>query len=147
MRSDYPPDTCVRCGGRLTVSTVSRMNTDWICIECCQDEQLCPGYDAARKAEDEAVRTGNYNLPSVRLSPDDQAFLRARLAERHEARLTELPEPPLRASRKACIAVGPTTETCAPLTVKPGREAERVTRDQLIETLEVLHEAVEGGRS
>ena len=147
MRSEYPPDTCVRCGGRLTVSTVSRMNTDWICIECCQDEQLCPGYDAARKAEDEAVRTGNYNLPSVGLSSDDQAFLQARLAERHKAPLTELPKPPLRGGRKARIAVGRTTERCAPLTVKRDRDAERVTRDQLIETLEVLHEVVEGGRS
>jgi hypothetical protein len=123
------------------------MNTDWICIECCQDEQLCPGYDAARKAEDEAIRTGNYNLPSVGLSPDDQAFLQARLAERHKACLTELPTPPLRASRTPRIVVGHTTETSAPLTVKPDRDVERVTREQLIETLEVLHEVVEGGRS
>ncbi len=51
-------------------------------MSCSEDEQQAPGYVAARDAEREAVRSGDYNFPGVGLSTEDLAFL----AHRRKAR-------------------------------------------------------------
>ncbi len=76
--------SCDRCRDHLSVSIMSRFNTDTICMSCSADEHQAPGYVAARDAEREAVRSGDYNFPGVGLSTEDLAFL----ADRRKARGT-----------------------------------------------------------
>ncbi len=75
-------NNCDRCNGELKLSIMSKFNTDTICMSCSEDEQQAPGYVAARDAEREAVRSGDYNFPGVGLSTEDLAFL----AHRRKAR-------------------------------------------------------------
>ena len=55
-------DLCDRChkptGGTTTMSV---FNTDVICMTCKNDEKKDPEYDAAVKAEQEAIKNGDYN--------------------------------------------------------------------------------------
>lgn len=62
--------SCDRCGGPLQVSTMSTFNTQRICMGCKRNEEAHPDYEKARKAEQEAVRSGNYNFPGIGLPPD-----------------------------------------------------------------------------
>lgn len=61
------PTHCVRCGTDLgTVSsTVSKFNTDTICLHCVMREKAHPGYVAADAAEVSAVLAGDFNFPGV----------------------------------------------------------------------------------
>ena len=61
---------CDRCRGNATTSTMSRFNTQTICMPCERTEKAHPAYEAARKAEADAVRAGNYNFKGVGLPPD-----------------------------------------------------------------------------
>jgi len=57
---------CDRCGKDLRKgSTMSRMNTQVICLECADKEQLAPGYEVAKKAEQDAVLRGDYNFNGI----------------------------------------------------------------------------------
>jgi hypothetical protein len=73
---------CERCGERDCALSVSYMNTDQVCLDCNADERRAPGYEAAKAAEIEAVRNGDYNFPGVGLSEEDERFLERRRAER-----------------------------------------------------------------
>jgi len=75
---------CDRCNKPTTVSIMSVFNTETICGACKDDERQAPGYAAARDAERNAVRSGNYNFAGVGLSATDHVFL----AERRKARAT-----------------------------------------------------------
>lgn len=59
-------ENCDRCekptGGSTTMSI---FNQDVICLPCKRKEKLDPDYDAAVRAEQEAVRNGDYNFPGV----------------------------------------------------------------------------------
>ena len=83
-RSLRTPESCERCGADLgrVASTMSRFNTQTICLPCSEDEREAPGYIAAATAETTAVQQGDMNFPGVGLSPADSAFL----AERRKAR-------------------------------------------------------------
>ena len=74
--------TCGRCKSATPVVIVSYFTTDELCLNCAADEKLAPGYRAAVAAEHDAVRAGNYNFEGVGLSPEDTAFLDARLQAR-----------------------------------------------------------------
>jgi hypothetical protein len=76
------PTTCHRCRASTTMTTMSKFNTDTICMSCEADERLAPGYREACRAESDAVRSGDYNFPGIGLSPADTTFL----AERRKAR-------------------------------------------------------------
>lgn len=80
------PRTCDRCFQPLRVSSMSRFNTDWLCMPCLEDEQLAPGYEKARLAELAAVEGGNRSFPGIGLSGDDLAFLAARRVQRFQVR-------------------------------------------------------------
>lgn len=80
------PTHCARCGDPLQSSTMSKFNTDIICLPCKEDEQLAPGYADADRAESEACQRGDYNFRGVGLSEADREFLRARLAQRKQVR-------------------------------------------------------------
>ena len=59
-------ENCDRCekptGGSTTMSI---FNQDVICLPCKEKEKLDPDYDAAVRAEQEAIRNGDYNFPGV----------------------------------------------------------------------------------
>lgn len=74
--------TCERCGANVGVWSTSFMNTDKCCTPCLEDEKTCPGYAAAKEAEERAVRGGNYNYRGVGLKRDDVAHLIGKLATR-----------------------------------------------------------------
>jgi hypothetical protein len=77
---DYPTE-CSRCGGALWVSTMSRFNTDVLCMPCLSDEKQAPGYPEAQAAELAAVRSGNFNYVHG-LSATDADFLAVRRRRR-----------------------------------------------------------------
>ena len=56
---------CHRCGKATSVHTMSRFNTDLICLECEEAEQKHPRYAEAHDAEERAVLQGNYNFPGI----------------------------------------------------------------------------------
>lgn len=58
---------CDRCGNEATVSTMSMFNTQMICMECKTREEQRPDYDDARKADEDAIRSGNYNYKGIGL--------------------------------------------------------------------------------
>jgi hypothetical protein len=76
------PTICDRCRTSTTVTTMSKFNTDTICMSCEEDERLAPGYREACRVESDAVRSGDYNFPGIGLSFADIKFL----AERRKAR-------------------------------------------------------------
>lgn len=84
MRIPIPriPSHCARCGDRLRASTMSKFNTEQICLLCKMDETLAPGYALADEAECAAVNRRDYNFPGAGLRPADIAFIAQRLRER-----------------------------------------------------------------
>ncbi len=58
-------ERCSRCGGLLTVRSMSRMNEDVLCPDCLDVEQAHPRYQEAVKAELNQVKAGNYNYPGL----------------------------------------------------------------------------------
>lgn len=56
---------CHRCGKRGDQYTMSRFNTDLICMECDAAERQHPAYADAAAAEEAAVLRGDYNFPGV----------------------------------------------------------------------------------
>jgi len=76
------PRICHRCGTHLFGWTMSKFNTEILCMDCKGDEVLAPGYAQASDREDLAVRAGHYNFGGVGLSDADRAFLAARRAAR-----------------------------------------------------------------
>ena len=79
--SEYQKN-CSRCGVELKVWTMSKFNTDIICMSCKEDERQAPGYKAADEAELQAVKNGVRNFPGVGLSDEDKKFLAERRAQR-----------------------------------------------------------------
>lgn len=59
------PEHCERCGVQLVSSTMSRFNTDTICLTCAKRERAHPKYAEAAAAELAAVRSGNMNFPGI----------------------------------------------------------------------------------
>ena len=57
---------CDRCGAELTVRTMSRFNTDCICLKCADAEKHDPEYQRAVDAELAEIRKGNYNFKGIR---------------------------------------------------------------------------------
>ena len=59
-------DECDRCGKPTGGTTImSTFNQDVICMPCKEEEKKDPDYDAAVRAEQEAMRRGDYNFPGV----------------------------------------------------------------------------------
>lgn len=78
----FTQTNCTRCGADLRIRTMSKFNSDVICMTCKSDEQKAPGYAEADRAECEAVRAGVRDFPGVGLSPADAEFLASRRALR-----------------------------------------------------------------
>ena len=57
---------CDRCGAPLDGGfTMSRFNTDAICMKCAEEEHQHPDYQLAVDAELAAVRSGNRNFEGI----------------------------------------------------------------------------------
>ncbi len=57
---------CDRCGAPLDGGrTMSRFNTDTLCMECAEEERHHPDYQLAADAELAAVRSGNRNFEGI----------------------------------------------------------------------------------
>ena len=57
--------TCIRCGAKSVITTMSRFNTDTICIPCEDKERAHPSYKEAWEAELAEVKGGNYNYAGI----------------------------------------------------------------------------------
>ncbi|RRJ54861.1 hypothetical protein EHV15_35395 [Paenibacillus oralis] len=56
---------CSRCKKEAKVTTMSRFNTDIICIPCENLEKRHPEYSRAVEVELQEVQKGNYNYPGI----------------------------------------------------------------------------------
>lgn len=65
-----PGPNCQRCHKPTGTTTGSYFNEQMICLECEAKEKAHPQYEAARAAELQAVKGGNYNFPGIGLPPD-----------------------------------------------------------------------------
>ena len=66
MDNFFSKQTCDRCGSSLTSGrTMSRFNTDCICLKCAEEEKSHPDYRKAVEAETAAIRNGNHNFPGI----------------------------------------------------------------------------------
>lgn len=54
---------CDQCGKRWVNRIISIFHIDTICLDCKQKEQIHPTNEGARKAEQRAVRCGDWNDP------------------------------------------------------------------------------------
>ena len=57
--------TCERCGKETNVHTMSRFNTQDICMECVEKEKRHPKYPEAAAAELAETKAGRYNFPGI----------------------------------------------------------------------------------
>lgn len=58
---------CHRCNKPTNVTTMSRFNTQTICMPCEEAEQKRPDYARAKQAEEDAVKRGDFNFPGIGL--------------------------------------------------------------------------------
>jgi recombinational DNA repair protein (RecF pathway) len=56
---------CQRCSKETRVTTMSRFNTQILCMECLEKEKKHPKYKEAAAAELRAVQAGNYNFSGI----------------------------------------------------------------------------------
>ncbi len=56
---------CHRCGEETRCHTMSRFNTQELCMTCLEKEKKHPKYEEAAAAELRAVEAGNYNFPGI----------------------------------------------------------------------------------
>lgn len=61
---------CTRCNKATSITTMSRFNTQIICMSCEEAERKHPKYAEAAEAEFQACKRGDYNFPGVGLPPD-----------------------------------------------------------------------------
>ena len=73
---------CPRCGGSMQTYTCSWFTTESICTTCQQEEKSAPNFEAARAAEADAIRRGDFNFPGIGLAPEDVEALAASRRER-----------------------------------------------------------------
>ena len=63
----FKQTNCDLCRGSLKGGRImSRFNTDCLCLNCAEKEKQDPEYDKAVKAEEKAIREGNYNFKGIR---------------------------------------------------------------------------------
>ncbi len=56
---------CARCRKETDITIMSMLNTEILCLDCREAEQHDPRYEAARRAEGEAVLRGDLNFPGI----------------------------------------------------------------------------------
>lgn len=62
----YTQPNCDRCGGTLKNGRqMSMFNKDCLCMSCIEKEKKLPEYKAARDADNEQIKRGNYNFEGI----------------------------------------------------------------------------------
>ena len=62
----FTQKTCDRCHRPLGSTRIMSMyNTDCICMDCHNKETQRDDYETARKADIDAIKSGNYNFPGI----------------------------------------------------------------------------------
>ena len=56
---------CQECGKQTDSYTMSMFDVSLICMECADAEQEDPRYVEARAADEQAIRSGNYNFKGI----------------------------------------------------------------------------------
>ena len=56
---------CDRCRKETDETIMSMFNTDILCLDCQEAEEHDPRFEAARQAEEEACRRGDFNFPGI----------------------------------------------------------------------------------
>lgn len=65
------PDHCQRCGKKpIEAFTMSRFNTEIICMGCKEAEKKHPRYQEACDVELAAIKSGNMNYEGIGLPAD-----------------------------------------------------------------------------
>lgn len=72
MKNYKTVEECERCQDELHVSTMSKFNTDTICLNCSDREKDHPKYKEAVDADIAACRAGNYNFEGIGCPPELQ---------------------------------------------------------------------------
>ena len=66
MDSFFTKKQCDRCGSSLNSGRIMSMfNEDVICMECKDKETKHPKYEAATRADIEAIKSGNRNFKGI----------------------------------------------------------------------------------
>lgn len=65
MRQREWDGRCHRCRKEATCHTMSKFNTQLVCMECLEKEQAHPAYAKASEAEERAVRSGDRNFQGI----------------------------------------------------------------------------------
>jgi len=59
-------NNCQRCGKENPLYTIMSMfNTQIICDECKDKEEKDPMYEKARKADEDAIKNGDFNFKGI----------------------------------------------------------------------------------
>lgn len=74
---------CTRCGKESVGYSMSWFNVEEVCLDCKDDEYSAPNYEKARDAEAASLKRGERSFSGIGLSPEDQAYLAQRRAERN----------------------------------------------------------------
>jgi len=61
------PVECQRCHAKTFATIMSMFNTEEICLDCKDAEKVRPDYDAAVKADEDAIRAGDFNFKGIGL--------------------------------------------------------------------------------
>lgn len=56
---------CDRCYKETGMLTGSYFDTDMICLACDKEERASPRFQEAQRAENEAVRQGDFNFKGI----------------------------------------------------------------------------------
>jgi len=56
---------CQRCGKETSCHIMSMFNTQEICLDCSDKEREDPRFEEARRADEAAIRAGNYNFKGI----------------------------------------------------------------------------------
>lgn len=59
--------TCDRCGDPTNAWLMSFFNTEECCLSCIEKEQTHPKFGEAKKAECDAIKSGDNNFPGIGL--------------------------------------------------------------------------------
>lgn len=58
---------CQRCGKETNITIMSMFNTQTICMDCSDSERKRPDFEDARKADEAAIKSGNFNFKGIGL--------------------------------------------------------------------------------
>lgn len=65
MRDHKFGDPCQRCGKKSSVMMMSMFSTQMCCMDCIDRERKSPRYEEARKADEAAIRSGDFNYRGI----------------------------------------------------------------------------------